>query len=140
VRATSTDAEVTFAPSEAPSLPSSSGRVHRKVTTDIASGEQTIEVLRDEGRSVYEAIAVEVGFHKILRYRILPENPASARAEADYDLVHRHDQGWDTRIRAHTAIACTDTHYIVEADLQAFEAEERIFSRSWTRRIPRDCT
>jgi hypothetical protein len=28
--------------------------------------------------------------------------------------------------------------FIVEADLEAFEGDRRIFSRSWTRRIPRD--
>jgi hypothetical protein len=140
VRSDRLESEAGFAPSEAPGLPSSVGRVHRKVTTDIASGEQTIEVLRDEGRSVLEAIGVEVGFHKILRYRILPEDPTSARAEADYDLVHRHDQGWDTRIRAHAAIACTDSHYIIEADLQAYEADRRFFSRSWTLQIRRDFT
>jgi hypothetical protein len=55
-----------------------------------------------------------------------------------YDLVHRHAHGWDTRIRTRSAIACTATHYIIEADLEAFEAEHRVFSRSWTRKIERD--
>ncbi len=137
-RPASTDTEPVFPPPETNSPTLSTGRVHRKVTYDIASGEQTVEVLRDEGRSLIQAIGVETGFHKILRYRILPDDPTSARAEADYDLVHRHAHGWDTRIKTHTAIACTRTHYIVEADLEAFDGNERIFSRSWTQRIPRD--
>ena len=53
-------------------------------------------------------------------------------------MHHHHDQGWDMRIRSHSAIACTATEFIVEADLQAFEGDLRIFSRSWTERIPRD--
>ena len=40
------------------------------------------------------------------------------------------------RIRSHSAIACTATEFIVEADLQAFEGDLRIFSRSWTERHP----
>ena len=97
-------------------------------------------MLRDEGRSLIEDIEVETGFHKVLRYRIHPLDPASARAEADYELVNRHAQGWDTKIRTHSAIACTPTEYIVEADLEAFDGDERVFSRSWTQRIARDFT
>jgi hypothetical protein len=116
------------------------GRVHRTIEYDIGSGLQRIEVLRDEGRSLIEDIEVETGFHKVLRYRIHPLDPASARAEADYELVNRHAQGWDTKIRTHSAIACTPTEYIVEADLEAFDGDERVFSRSWTQRIARDFT
>jgi putative CocE/NonD family hydrolase len=112
--------------------------VYRRITRDVGSGEQHIEVLRDDGQSVIEEIGVETGFHKQLRYRMHPDDPTTARAEADHDIVHRHEQGWDTRIRTHTAIACTASEFIVEADLEAFEGDRRIFSRSWTQRIARD--
>ena len=85
-----------------------------------------------------EETGVATEFHKILRYRIHPDDPTTARCEADYDMHHHHDQGWDMRIRSHSAIACTATEFIVEADLQAFDGDLRIFSRSWTERIPRD--
>jgi len=114
------------------------GAVHRRIEQDIESGEQRIEVLRDDGHGVNEETGVATEFHKILRYRIHPDDPTTARSEADYDMHHHHDQGWDMRIRSHSAIACTATEFIVEADLQAFEGDLRIFSRSWTERIPRD--
>jgi 3-mercaptopyruvate sulfurtransferase SseA len=66
------------------------------------------------------------------------DSRATAYAEADHDLTNRHDQGWETRIKSHCAIACTAAEFIVEADLQAFEGDKRVFSRSWTERIPRD--
>jgi putative CocE/NonD family hydrolase len=116
------------------------GRAHRKIEYDVASDQQRIEVLRDEGRSTIEDIQVETGFHKVLRYRIHPGDPTSARMEADYELIHRHPQDWNTTIRTRSAIACTTTDYIVEADLEAFEGDRRIFSRSWTEKIPRDFT
>jgi putative CocE/NonD family hydrolase len=116
------------------------GDVHRIVTYDVASGVQNIDVLRDEGRSVIQDIDVETGFHKVLRYRIHPTDPTTARAEADYELVHCHAEGWNTRIRTRSAVACTKSEYIVEADLEAFEGDQRIFSRSWAQRIPRDFT
>jgi uncharacterized protein len=114
------------------------GAVYRKVEQDIGSGEQRIEVLRDDGRGINEETGVATAFRKILRYRLHPDDPTTARAEADYDLHHHHEQGWDMRIRSHSAIACTATEFVVEADLQAFEGDIRIFSRSWTERIPRD--
>jgi hypothetical protein len=116
------------------------GDVYRTVAYDISSGVQRTEVLRDDGRSVIEDIGVETGFHKVLRYRIHPDDPLSARAEAEYEYVYRHEHGWDTRVKTHSAIACTVLEYLVESDLEAFEGERRIFSRSWTQRIPRDCT
>jgi len=35
---------------------------------------------------------------------------------------------------------CIRDRYIVEADLEAFDGDERVFSRSWTQRIARDFT
>jgi len=114
------------------------GAAHRRVTCDVGTGLQHIEVLRDDGHSRIEEIGVETSFHKVLRYRAHPHDPTAARAEADYDIRHSHAQGWNTRVRTHSAIACTEMDFIVEADLEAFEGDIRIFSRSWTQRIPRD--
>jgi uncharacterized protein len=144
VRNTTAPSTVSFAPAEITRTlrrtPVQTGSVHRTITHDVASGVQRIEVLRDEGRSMIEDIALQTGFHKVLRYRMHPDDPTSARAEADYEFVNRHAHGWDTTIRTRSAVACTATEYLVEADLEAFEAGRRIFSRSWTRRIARDFT
>jgi uncharacterized protein len=114
------------------------GTVRRTIAYDAATGRQTIEVLRDEGRSLIEDIAVEIGFHKVLRYTILPDDPTSARAEAEYILIQRHAFGWETTIKTRSVIACTAADYVVEAELEALDGERRIFSRSWTQRIARD--
>jgi putative CocE/NonD family hydrolase len=116
------------------------GAVHRTLAIDVGSGIERIEVLRDDCRALIEEIGVETGFRKILRYRIHPADPSMARAEADYELIHRHAHGWDTTVRTRSAIGCTAEYYLLEADLEAFEGEERIFSRSWSERIPRDFT
>ena len=141
-RARAEDAAVAFGPpEESPKTRRTvirPGAVHRRVTYDMGTGLQHIEVLRDDGCSRIEEIGVETDFHKILRYRTHPDDPTAARAEADYDIRHSHGQGWNTRIRTHSAIACSATEFIVEADLEAFEGDIRIFSRSWTQRIPRD--
>jgi hypothetical protein len=135
--------EVAFAP--APDGPLerrtlAPGAVHRVLTVDVGSAVERIEVLRDDGRSFIDEIGVETGFRKVLRYRVHPSDPASARAEAEYELVHRHARGWDTTVRTRSAIGCTAAEYLVEADVEAFEGGQRIFSHSWTLRVARDFT
>jgi hypothetical protein len=114
------------------------GRVWRRISTDIGSGEQVIEVRRDDGRSVIDEIGVETALDKTITYRIHPDDPATAYNTVDHDLVHCSANGWDTRIISHCAISCTPTAFIIEADLSAYEGQHRLLSRSWTRRIKRD--
>ncbi len=134
---------VAFAPAPDAPLPRravTTGAVHRTLNVDVGSGVERIEVLRDDGLSAIDEIGVEVGFRKVLRYRMHPDDPTSARAEADYELIHRNARGWDTTVRTRSAIGCTAEHYLIEADVEAFEADRRVFSRSWTQRIRRDFT
>src|SRR5690606_10532940 len=107
------DADVRFDPPERPATMRyrvlQPGAVRRTISQDVGTGTQTIEVLRDDGRGVIEEIGVETAFCKELTYRVAPNDPTAARAEARHDIVHRHAAGgdWNTRIRTHAAIACT---------------------------------
>jgi putative CocE/NonD family hydrolase len=136
------DAGVRFSPPEgtrsAPRKLITSGIVRRMISYDATTGEELVDVLMDDGRSIIESIGVETGYQYTLQYRVHPDDPTTARVESDHDILHRHAQDWDTRIRTHCAVACTETEFIVEADLDAFEGDRRLFSRSWTQRIPRD--
>jgi putative CocE/NonD family hydrolase len=114
------------------------GEVWRRISYDVGSGEQTIVVRRDDGRSVIAEIGVETAMDKTITYRIHPDDPATAYNSVDHDLVHKSANGWDTRIVSHCAISCTPEDFIVEADLNAYEGKTRLFSKSWTRRVKRD--
>jgi hypothetical protein len=112
------------------------GRVQRLLDRDIATGTVVNTVVRNDGVSTIDAIGTTTAFDKRLVYLIREGDPASARAETHMDLrLERGD--WRTRIETHTAIACTSGSFIIEADLQAFDGERRVFSRSWTREVPR---
>ncbi len=116
------------------------GTVRRSLHVDLATGVQTFEVLRDDGRSIIRDIGVETGYYKLLRYRIHPDDPTSAVAEAQYEFVNRNGSDWDSRVRTRTILRCSATDYWLQADLEASEGERRIFARTWTQRIPRDFT
>jgi len=116
---------------------SRTGAISRTVEYDLGSAVQRVEVKRDDGRSVLEEIGVETEFRKTLRFWIHPSDPASARAQADYELAHRAE-GWDTLVKTRSLLSCTTSDYLFEAVLEAFEGGRRIFLRSWTQRIARD--
>jgi len=134
------DAAVAFGPPEtAPPLARKvlrPGLVTRTLETDVATGMTVNRVLRDDGASIIEAIGVETDFVKTLAYRIHPDEPASARAEATHRFVYRRGD-WHPRIETMASVACDKEAFHVAADLSAYEGDVRVFSRSWTRRIPR---
>ena len=121
---------------------------HRKAITpahsrhthirDMATGVEQIVLERDDGHGLLTEVGVETEFTKKLIYSVHPGDPTTARAEAHYDVAHRHNQGWDTRIVTRSALACTATDFVIEADIEAFDGGRRIFSRSWTEHVPRD--
>jgi predicted acyl esterase len=136
------DASITFAaPEKSPVTQRrvlEPGAVWRHISYDVGTGEQHTEVRRNDGRSVIEEIGVETALDKTITYRIRPDDPASAYSSVDHDLQHRSENGWDTRIVTHCAISCTESDFVIAADLEAYEGRNRLFSRSWTRRIKRD--
>ncbi|MFM9844517.1 MAG: CocE/NonD family hydrolase [Dongiaceae bacterium] len=109
----------------------------RTVTRDVAANEVIYTVLRDEGRSIIDEIAVESGFEKKVVYRIKPDDPTSARVDLREAFLLRHRQGWDTFVEAQAALSSTESDFLVEASLKASEGGKPFFARSWLQRIPR---
>ncbi len=113
------------------------GEVARRIERDIATGVTAMEVLRDDGTVKIEENGIVTEHRKTLLFRIADDDPTSARAEAHVNLVNGNDEGWHSRVETHSVVSCSAEAFFVEADLHAFEGERRIFSRSWTRTIPR---
>jgi hypothetical protein len=112
------------------------GRVKRTLDRDIATGMVVNTVIRDDGASTIDAIGTTTEFVNKLVYSIRDDDPTTARAETQTMMRTARDD-WRLRIETKTALACTRDAFIIEADLAAFDGEQRIFSRSWTRQIPR---
>jgi putative CocE/NonD family hydrolase len=113
------------------------GEARRALERDIASGETLLTVIRDDGRSVIEAIGVETEFRKVMRYRIREQDPASARMEIEQLYVNGFS-GHRAELACTTTLACTPESFIVTARLRARDGEVEIFARDWTETIARD--
>ena len=46
--------------------------------------------------------------------------------------------GWRVRTPTRTRISCTADDFLLHARLLAWDGEDKVFERSWERKIPRD--
>lgn len=112
-------------------------RQERTITRDVGTNELIYTVVRDDGRSIIDEIKVETGFEKKVVYRINPNDPVSARVDLSEAHLLRHGQGWDTFVEARSALSSTESEFLVEASLKAYEKGKPFFAKSWLERIPR---
>jgi hypothetical protein len=112
-------------------------RQERTITRDVATNDVVYTVVRDDGRSIIDEIGVETGLDKKVVYRIRPGDPTSARVDLRETFLLRH-AGWDTFVEAETALSSTESEFLVEATLKAFDSGKPFFARSWLQRIPRN--
>jgi len=127
-------------PATAPGTPTR--RIHPRqhgwtVHRDLATDRATLEVLKDEGLVRLEDI--ELDFEESSRewYTVEDDRADTARGEADWRYRLRRD-GWEVRARTRTVLTSDAEFFHLHAQLDAWEGERRVYSRNWTRRIPRD--
>lgn len=113
--------------------PSSSRRVER----DVASGEQVMRLVEDGGVSRLEAIDMECADGTRFEYHITKGDPLSARAV--WHWWSRRSRGdWDVGVRVRMEIRSSAETWYVTSNLEAFEGDQRVFSRLWNHDVPRD--
>jgi hypothetical protein len=109
------------------------------VTRDLVAGETVFRTWEDGGRTIAERSGLEYDSTKREEFRIGDRDPTSARA--DIENVRQVGRGaWRTRVNTRTKMSCTAQEYVIDATLDAYEGEERVLTRSWQRRMPRDFT
>lgn len=112
-------------------------------STRIRAGEtvHTIAIDLDEaGRPALtrlDDIELEHGHSMVERFRIRDGDPLSAEAEVRHETLFRR-AGWSACVRTHARLTSTRDAFLLDAELEAFEGERRVFEREWKRSIPRD--
>ncbi len=110
---------------------------NRTVSIDPDTGESVLAITDDFGTVRIVPYGIVSGESVVETYRIQPDDPLSARAEMVWTQVFKSG---DANVR--TEARCTQTGetnaFEVISSLDAWQEEEKIFSRTWTRRIGRD--
>ena len=74
-----------------------------------------------------------------MTYRITEGRPLSATAiSTQSHLIARGD--WRIRVETRSTLSATKDDFVLSNELDAFEADQRVFSRVWRTRVPRDHT
>ena len=107
--------------------------VHR----DLVDTHSSLEIVKDGGILHFDDIDLDVGRRAYELYESVADDFTSARGRSSWTMRFARD-GWSTRTETHTVLECSETDFRVYATLDAYEGEERIFSREWSRTLPRD--
>ena len=109
----------------------------RMVEQDQATGETTLRIVDDFGEDRDKAHGLATGSIGRETYRILPDDPLSARMETHWTETLRRDD-WSVRTET-TAVQTADRdNFHIVARLEAYEGDKLIFSRDWDETVPRD--
>lgn len=108
-----------------------------RVIRDLATDESVLEVVNDSGRVRFEDIDLDVTSTGRERYCSVGDEFDSARGEISWIRVFQRGD-WHAETRTRTVLTSTAEHFHLYADLDAFEGDKRVFSKSWDRLIKRD--
>ena len=135
------DDDVAFDPPETgPPVPTTALEVGEHtwlVNRDLATDTSTLAVVNDNGRIRLDDIDLEVENRVREWYSTVGDDFSSPRGEVESVRGLRRGD-WDVRTVTRTILTSSTTHFEVHAELDAYEGGERVYSRNWHERIPRD--
>ena len=108
-----------------------------RVIRDLAEEESTMEVIIDDGTKRYNDINWDVTNKAYEWYTFQRDNFTSPRGETLRKRRFQRDE-WYVETVTRTVLTSTETHFKIHAELDAWENNERIFSRNWQYEVPRD--
>lgn len=108
-----------------------------EVKRDLVGYRAELEIVKDRGTVRFDDIDLEAGRRAHERYASVADDFTSATGESTWTMrFHRGD--WDVRVVTHTELSCDQENFFVDATLDAYEADRRVFSRTWNEQVPRD--
>ena len=108
----------------------------RTVTLNAGTGETVVEVSKDRGRFRLHDVNIEYAGRAIERSSIRDGDPLSNVGETDYSISLKRDD-WEVRTKSHTTLSATADEFLVSASMDAYEGRERVFTKTWSKRVTR---
>ncbi|MGK3109090.1 CocE/NonD family hydrolase [Streptomyces sp. WAC05858] len=108
------------------------------VKRDLVGYRSELEIVKDAGTQRFEDIGMDVGRRAYERYTAVADDFTSVGGESTWTMrFHRDD--WDVRVVTSTVLRSSETEFFVDATLDGYEGDRRVFSRTWNETLPRDC-
>ncbi len=104
---------------------------------NLAKDESRLEIINDEGVYRLDDINLEIAAKVVENDAFADDDYTSLRGETQWVRWFKRGE-WQVRTVARTILTSDTAHRHLRAELDAWEGESRIFSRSWDEHIPRD--
>jgi uncharacterized protein len=107
------------------------------VSRDLVDYQSALEVVKDLGTVRLDDIALDITQRGYERYSWVGDDFTSVRGENVWTMTFARD-GWNAKAVTRTVLTSSTTEFRLHAQLDAYEDDERVFSKDWQRTIPRD--
>ncbi|WP_456269056.1 CocE/NonD family hydrolase [Kushneria sp. AK178] len=104
---------------------------------DLATDRNTLEVINDEGHYRLDDIELEIAGRVTERYHYTYGDYDSVEGTTLWERAFRRSD-WQVHTRTYTRLTATAEAFRIQATLDAWEGDTRVYSQSWDERIPRD--
>ncbi|MFW5988784.1 MAG: CocE/NonD family hydrolase [Desulfosudaceae bacterium] len=108
-----------------------------RVIRDLGDDLSTLEVIKDEGVFRFDDIDWTVGSRTLEWYTYQGDDFDSVRGETFWERSFQRGD-FSVRTTTRTVLTSTASHFVLHAELDAWEKDRRVFSRNWHYEIPRD--
>jgi hypothetical protein len=108
-----------------------------EVKRDLVDYRSELEIVKDQGLVRFDEIGLEAGRRAYERYTAVADDFTSATGESAWTMRFRRGD-WDVRVVTRTRLSCDERDFFVDATLDGYEGERRVFSRTWNETVPRD--
>jgi len=137
----SDDALPVFPPAEiSPRLVVSVLRTSRRqnsVTHDRVDGWTTMTQVNDEGRLLFSDNGLETDHKSTEVFKVREGDPLSLSQRINSVIEFRRAD-WRVRIETESLLTADAEHFHLSSHLDGYEGDTRVFTKSWSRAIPRD--
>lgn len=107
------------------------------VSRDLVDYESALEVVKDLGVSRLDDIDLDLTRKAWERYSWRADDFESVRGEIVWTMGFARGD-WNARTVTRTVLTSSTRNFVLHAELDAYEGDQRIFSKNWQTTIPRD--
>jgi len=107
------------------------------VSRDLVTYKSSLHVVKDLGVVRIDDTGMELGRRTTETYGWTGDDFTSVFGKVEWSM--RFTRGdWDVRTVTRTKLTSTETDFLIHAELDAYESDNRVHSRNWAISIPRD--
>ncbi|MCF8218227.1 MAG: CocE/NonD family hydrolase [Bacteroidales bacterium] len=108
-----------------------------QVIHNMANNEVSLHVVNNDAKIRLEDINWTMQKNVTEKYSYKNDDYDSVKGDVYSERIFERGQ-WHVATYTRTVLTSTKTHYIIQATLDAYEGDARIFSKSWSERIERN--